>query len=120
MWLLRRVVEVLVGYHNVSACGFQQVHSHHSQCRPRDPCVCGDDPLVSCSVGRFEFLQPWHQYNAYYEFKKQFFLQKEGGDGAQVPVGVRPGRVSNSGFQEQRELFVLRTYASGGWFYACF
>lgn len=28
---------------------------------------------------RFEFLQPWHQYNAYYEFKKQFFLQKEGG-----------------------------------------
>ncbi|XP_064128097.1 splicing factor, suppressor of white-apricot homolog isoform X2 [Loxodonta africana] len=32
---------------------------------------------------RFEFLQPWHQYNAYYEFKKQFFLQKEGGDGAQ-------------------------------------
>lgn len=33
---------------------------------------------------RFEFLQPWHQYNAYYEFKKQFFLQKEGGDSAQV------------------------------------
>ncbi|KAM9194568.1 splicing factor, suppressor of white-apricot homolog isoform 2-T2 [Dugong dugon] len=32
---------------------------------------------------RFEFLQPWHQYNAYYEFKKQFFLQKEGGDSAQ-------------------------------------
>ncbi|KAJ7309719.1 hypothetical protein JRQ81_007781 [Phrynocephalus forsythii] len=26
---------------------------------------------------RFEFLQPWHQYNPYYEFKKQFFLQKE-------------------------------------------
>ncbi|XP_059532709.1 splicing factor, suppressor of white-apricot homolog isoform X9 [Myotis daubentonii] len=32
---------------------------------------------------RFEFLQPWHQYNPYYEFKKQFFLQKEGGDGTQ-------------------------------------
>uniref|UniRef100_L7MZQ4 Splicing factor, suppressor of white-apricot homolog n=2 Tax=Anolis carolinensis TaxID=28377 RepID=L7MZQ4_ANOCA len=29
---------------------------------------------------RFEFLQPWHQYNAYYEFKKQFFLQKEDND----------------------------------------
>ncbi|XP_070807401.1 splicing factor, suppressor of white-apricot homolog isoform X4 [Pituophis catenifer annectens] len=29
---------------------------------------------------RFEFLQPWHQYNAYYEFKKQFFLQKEASD----------------------------------------
>ncbi|XP_064424183.1 splicing factor, suppressor of white-apricot homolog isoform X2 [Latimeria chalumnae] len=27
---------------------------------------------------RFEFLQPWHQYNAYYEFKKQFFMQREG------------------------------------------
>ncbi|CAI9622565.1 unnamed protein product, partial [Staurois parvus] len=27
---------------------------------------------------RFEFLQPWHQYNPYYEFKKQFFMQKEG------------------------------------------
>lgn len=27
---------------------------------------------------RFEFLQPWHQYNPYYEFKKNFFLQKEG------------------------------------------
>ncbi|XP_037672546.1 splicing factor, suppressor of white-apricot homolog isoform X2 [Choloepus didactylus] len=33
---------------------------------------------------RFEFLQPWHQYNAYYEFKKQFFLQKEGGESTQA------------------------------------
>ncbi|XP_028622085.1 splicing factor, suppressor of white-apricot homolog isoform X2 [Grammomys surdaster] len=33
---------------------------------------------------RFEFLQPWHQYNAYYEFKKQFFLQKEGGGSTQA------------------------------------
>ncbi|KAG3278582.1 splicing factor, suppressor of white-apricot homolog isoform X2 [Ictidomys tridecemlineatus] len=33
---------------------------------------------------RFEFLQPWHQYNAYYEFKKQFFLQKEGSEGTQA------------------------------------
>ncbi|KFO85297.1 Splicing factor, suppressor of white-apricot, partial [Buceros rhinoceros silvestris] len=32
---------------------------------------------------RFEFLQPWHQYNAYYEFKKQFFLQKENSDSCQ-------------------------------------
>ncbi|KFO23470.1 Splicing factor, suppressor of white-apricot like protein [Fukomys damarensis] len=36
---------------------------------------------------RFEFLQPWHQYNTYYEFKKQFFLQKEGGDSTQ-PVSA--------------------------------
>ncbi|XP_053557839.1 splicing factor, suppressor of white-apricot homolog isoform X2 [Bombina bombina] len=27
---------------------------------------------------RFEFMQPWHQYNPYYEFKKHFFMQKEG------------------------------------------
>ncbi|XP_049625160.1 splicing factor, suppressor of white-apricot homolog isoform X2 [Suncus etruscus] len=33
---------------------------------------------------RFEFLQPWHQYNAYYEFKKQFFLQKEGRESAKT------------------------------------
>ncbi|KAM6155521.1 splicing factor, suppressor of white-apricot homolog isoform 2-T2 [Rhynchocyon petersi] len=33
---------------------------------------------------RFEFLQPWHQYNPYYEFKKQFFLRKEGGDNTQA------------------------------------
>ncbi|XP_054853049.1 splicing factor, suppressor of white-apricot homolog isoform X2 [Eublepharis macularius] len=33
---------------------------------------------------RFEFLQPWHQYNAYYEFKKRFFLQKEASDSSKV------------------------------------
>ncbi|KAI1905019.1 hypothetical protein AGOR_G00011640 [Albula goreensis] len=27
---------------------------------------------------RFEFLQSWHQYNTYYEFKKHYFMQKEG------------------------------------------
>ncbi|KAM4720263.1 splicing factor, suppressor of white-apricot homolog isoform 2-T2 [Anableps anableps] len=27
---------------------------------------------------RFDFLQSWHQYNAYYEFKKNYFMQKEG------------------------------------------
>ncbi|KAM7051096.1 splicing factor, suppressor of white-apricot homolog isoform 1-T1 [Molossus nigricans] len=53
---------------------------------------------------RFEFLQPWHQYNAYYEFKKQFFLQKEGGDGAQAtsapeeaPAESAPGEPSEPG-----------------------
>ncbi|XP_077164595.1 splicing factor, suppressor of white-apricot homolog isoform X2 [Paroedura picta] len=33
---------------------------------------------------RFEFLQPWHQYNPYYEFKKRFFLQKEASDSSKV------------------------------------
>lgn len=27
---------------------------------------------------RFDFLQTWNQYNAYYEFKKNYFMQKEG------------------------------------------
>ncbi|XP_037548548.1 splicing factor, suppressor of white-apricot homolog isoform X2 [Nematolebias whitei] len=27
---------------------------------------------------RFEFLQSWHQFNTYYEFKKNYFMQKEG------------------------------------------
>nr|XP_020465478.1 splicing factor, suppressor of white-apricot homolog [Monopterus albus] len=26
---------------------------------------------------RFDFLQSWHQYNAYYEFKKNYYMQKE-------------------------------------------
>ncbi|XP_014400834.1 PREDICTED: splicing factor, suppressor of white-apricot homolog, partial [Myotis brandtii] len=53
---------------------------------------------------RFEFLQPWHQYNPYYEFKKQFFLQKEGGDGAQAvsapeeaPAESAPEKPSDAG-----------------------
>ncbi|XP_056146543.1 splicing factor, suppressor of white-apricot homolog isoform X2 [Lampris incognitus] len=27
---------------------------------------------------RFDFLHSWHQYNTYYEFKKNYFMQKEG------------------------------------------
>lgn len=53
---------------------------------------------------RFEFLQPWHQYNAYYEFKKQFFVQKEGGDSAQAvstpedaPAESAPEKPSDAG-----------------------
>ncbi|KAM8918669.1 splicing factor, suppressor of white-apricot homolog isoform 2-T3 [Lycaon pictus] len=53
---------------------------------------------------RFEFLQPWHQYNAYYEFKKQFFLQKEGGESAQAvsapeeaPAESAPEKPSDGG-----------------------
>ncbi|XP_043924698.1 splicing factor, suppressor of white-apricot homolog isoform X2 [Protopterus annectens] len=41
---------------------------------------------------RFEFLQPYHQYNAYYEFKKQHFAQKEGLVISQV---VTPPHVSD-------------------------
>uniref|UniRef100_A0A8C5U3A3 Splicing factor, suppressor of white-apricot homolog n=1 Tax=Malurus cyaneus samueli TaxID=2593467 RepID=A0A8C5U3A3_9PASS len=57
---------------------------------------------------RFEFLQPWHQYNAYYEFKKQFFLQKESGDNCQgvsssedVPAGSAGDEPSETRFADQ-------------------
>ncbi|XP_067114040.1 splicing factor, suppressor of white-apricot homolog isoform X2 [Osmerus mordax] len=36
---------------------------------------------------RFDFLQSWNQYNTYYEFKKHYFMQKEGNS--------RPERASN-------------------------
>ncbi|XP_043385802.1 splicing factor, suppressor of white-apricot homolog isoform X9 [Chelonia mydas] len=48
---------------------------------------------------RFEFLQPWHQYNPYYEFKKQFFLQKENSDnsqGASLPEDVPADTASDT------------------------
>lgn len=36
---------------------------------------------------RFDFLQPWHQYNTYYEFKKNYFMQKEGKSSAERAAG---------------------------------
>uniref|UniRef100_A0A8C5QAL8 Splicing factor, suppressor of white-apricot homolog n=1 Tax=Leptobrachium leishanense TaxID=445787 RepID=A0A8C5QAL8_9ANUR len=39
---------------------------------------------------RFDFLQSWHQYNPYYEFKKHFFMQKEGTLNVQ-PVSILDG-----------------------------
>ncbi|XP_075290622.1 splicing factor, suppressor of white-apricot homolog isoform X3 [Opisthocomus hoazin] len=57
---------------------------------------------------RFEFLQPWHQYNAYYEFKKQFFLQKESSDNCQgvsssedVPADTAGDTPSETQFAEE-------------------
>ncbi|NWU75379.1 SFSWA protein, partial [Onychorhynchus coronatus] len=58
---------------------------------------------------RFEFLQPWHQYNAYYEFKKQFFLQKESSDNCQgvsssedVPADAASDAPSETQFADER------------------
>uniref|UniRef100_A0A8C6ZQI6 Splicing factor, suppressor of white-apricot homolog n=1 Tax=Nothoprocta perdicaria TaxID=30464 RepID=A0A8C6ZQI6_NOTPE len=58
---------------------------------------------------RFEFLQPWHQYNAYYEFKKQFFLQKESSDHSQgvsssedVPADTAGDAPSETQFAEEQ------------------
>ncbi|XP_059397986.1 splicing factor, suppressor of white-apricot homolog isoform X1 [Carassius carassius] len=39
---------------------------------------------------RFDFLQSWHQYNSYYEFKKHYFMQKEG-------LSMQEGSLCNSG-----------------------
>ncbi|NXU48832.1 SFSWA protein, partial [Turnix velox] len=57
---------------------------------------------------RFEFLQPWHQYNAYYEFKKQFFLQKENSDNCQgvsssedVPADTASETASETQFADE-------------------
>ncbi|XP_019724281.1 splicing factor, suppressor of white-apricot homolog isoform X2 [Hippocampus comes] len=36
---------------------------------------------------RFDFLQPWHQYNTYYEYKKNYFMQKEGKSLAEMAEG---------------------------------
>ncbi|GAA6086173.1 splicing factor, suppressor of white-apricot homolog, partial [Tachysurus ichikawai] len=35
---------------------------------------------------RFDFLQSWHQYNTYYEFKKHYFMQKEASNQPQVSL----------------------------------
>uniref|UniRef100_G3TX63 Splicing factor, suppressor of white-apricot homolog n=1 Tax=Loxodonta africana TaxID=9785 RepID=G3TX63_LOXAF len=70
---------------------------------------------------RFEFLQPWHQYNAYYEFKKQFFLQKEGGDGAQAAAAPEeapaesasenPSEAADDGVSEDAASFAPISFA---------
>ncbi|XP_062340004.1 splicing factor, suppressor of white-apricot homolog isoform X2 [Osmerus eperlanus] len=42
---------------------------------------------------RFDFLQSWNQYNTYYEFKKHYFMQKEGNSRAERasnPYSVGP------------------------------
>ncbi|XP_061554202.1 splicing factor, suppressor of white-apricot homolog [Phycodurus eques] len=36
---------------------------------------------------RFDFLQPWHQYNTYYVYKKNYFIQKEGKGLSQMGEG---------------------------------
>uniref|UniRef100_A0A8C4TEV3 Splicing factor, suppressor of white-apricot homolog n=1 Tax=Erpetoichthys calabaricus TaxID=27687 RepID=A0A8C4TEV3_ERPCA len=45
---------------------------------------------------RFDFLQSWHQYNAYYEFKKQYFIQKEGLDKPKVLAASESGNVADT------------------------
>ncbi|KAM9841827.1 splicing factor, suppressor of white-apricot homolog isoform 2-T2 [Aulostomus maculatus] len=36
---------------------------------------------------RFDFLQSWHQYNTYYEYKKNYFMQKEGKGSQEMEAG---------------------------------
>lgn len=51
----------------------------------------GGAHLLLCSC-RFDFLQSWHQFNSYYEFKKSYFLQKAGRGLAEVRRVERVGR----------------------------
>nr|XP_015221761.1 PREDICTED: splicing factor, suppressor of white-apricot homolog isoform X1 [Lepisosteus oculatus] len=44
---------------------------------------------------RFDFLQSWHQYNAYYEFKKQYFVQKDGGTIAENLSSSEAGKTND-------------------------
>ncbi|KAM9118132.1 splicing factor, suppressor of white-apricot homolog isoform 4-T4 [Pangshura tecta] len=60
---------------------------------------------------RFEFLQPWHQYNPYYEFKKQFFLQKESSDNSQG-VSLSEDVPADSASDSQGETQFLDDHAS--------
>eukprot|EP00079_Xenopus_tropicalis_P014256 XP_004910608.1 PREDICTED: splicing factor, suppressor of white-apricot homolog isoform X1 [Xenopus tropicalis] len=54
---------------------------------------------------RFDFLQPWHQYNPYYEFKKHFFMQKEG----LLNVHPTPEVDTNQSFSEVKSESLLST-----------
>lgn len=44
---------------------------------------------------RFDFLQSWNQYNTYYEFKKNYFMHKEGKGFPEVPVFLFSHRTSS-------------------------
>ncbi|XP_062868266.1 splicing factor, suppressor of white-apricot homolog [Trichomycterus rosablanca] len=45
---------------------------------------------------RFDFLQSWHQYNTYYEFKKHYFMQKVAANLPQAPAVGEEGSTANS------------------------
>ncbi|XP_067339943.1 splicing factor, suppressor of white-apricot homolog isoform X2 [Channa argus] len=58
---------------------------------------------------RFDFLQSWNQYNSYYEFKKNYFMQKEGkllsesgtvdeGEKFQLDTSVKESKLTKASF----------------------
>ncbi|XP_069612160.1 splicing factor, suppressor of white-apricot homolog isoform X3 [Ranitomeya imitator] len=61
---------------------------------------------------RFEFLQPWHQYNPYYEFKKHFFMQREGTLNPQQPSTT--SEVSCPSVQSANDNLILSNPAVDG------
>ncbi|KAM6985089.1 splicing factor, suppressor of white-apricot homolog [Aplochiton taeniatus] len=63
---------------------------------------------------RFDFLQSWNQYNTYYEFKKNYFMQKEGirERGSDSPsAGQRDGGGALQGDTEQEAGLVKASFA---------
>ncbi|KAB5549229.1 hypothetical protein PHYPO_G00064990 [Pangasianodon hypophthalmus] len=50
---------------------------------------------------RFDFLQSWHQYNTYYEFKKHYFMQKEASNLPQGSAVHKGGGTANCSSEKQ-------------------
>ncbi|XP_073727458.1 splicing factor, suppressor of white-apricot homolog isoform X2 [Misgurnus anguillicaudatus] len=52
---------------------------------------------------RFDFLQSWHQYNSYYEFKKHYFMQKEGLNVQEGALVYNSGEDGTSNFSSDKQ-----------------
>lgn len=52
---------------------------------------------------RFDFLQSWHQYNSYYEFKKHYFMQKEGLNVQEGSLVYSSGEDGTSNFSSDKQ-----------------
>ncbi|XP_060791498.1 splicing factor, suppressor of white-apricot homolog isoform X2 [Neoarius graeffei] len=50
---------------------------------------------------RFDFLQSWHQYNTYYEFKKHYFIQKEASNLPQGSAVHKDGSTANGSSEKE-------------------
>ncbi|XP_060746261.1 splicing factor, suppressor of white-apricot homolog [Tachysurus vachellii] len=50
---------------------------------------------------RFDFLQSWHQYNTYYEFKKHYFMQKEASNQPQASAVHKGGSTANCASEKE-------------------
>uniref|UniRef100_A0A8C4ENI1 Splicing factor, suppressor of white-apricot homolog n=1 Tax=Dicentrarchus labrax TaxID=13489 RepID=A0A8C4ENI1_DICLA len=62
---------------------------------------------------RFDFLQSWHQYNTYYEFKKNYFMQREGRFLPEVLYAsyMYQAKISQSRQQQDVGMLLLSSFA---------